>query len=260
MAGLESEGIYEKIREEFKQKFPEQAPPNLPDSKSPLKVAAYAYLFKSLPFKWAFDRFPDESLKLLFEGYYVDSFGISELQGLEADSMASQVVIFDYKIDGALIVELKTQAEDDRLILAKVKPEATLGETIKMVEKRLQTAKPTLMEWNEALYIPVLNFDILREYSELYGHLINSTNRLFQGSKIVKSKQSIRFQLDEKGAVLKSEGGLYVVVASLPRTYTFDKPFLILLKRRDAENPYFALWVGNAELLVPAQKKPMEDK
>ena len=30
----------------------------------------------------------------------------------------------------------------------------------------------------------------------------------------------------------------------------FDKPFLILLKHTDAELPYFALWVTNAELFV----------
>ena len=36
--------------------------------------------------------------------------------------------------------------------------------------------------------------------------------------------------------------------------YIFDKPFLILLERKGAANPYFALWVGNAELLVPFKR------
>ena len=31
----------------------------------------------------------------------------------------------------------------------------------------------------------------------------------------------------------------------------FDKPFLIMLQRKDAEMPYFALWVDNTELLMP---------
>jgi hypothetical protein len=55
--------------------------------------------------------------------------------------------------------------------------------------------------------------------------------------------------------VLKSEA---IDVSGLTeRNLVFDKPFLILLKRREAKRPYFALWVGNAELLVPTQKKPM---
>jgi hypothetical protein len=31
----------------------------------------------------------------------------------------------------------------------------------------------------------------------------------------------------------------------------FDKPFLLLMQRQGAKVPYFALWVDNAELLVP---------
>ncbi len=29
----------------------------------------------------------------------------------------------------------------------------------------------------------------------------------------------------------------------------FDRPFLVMLERADARNPYFVLWVDNAELL-----------
>jgi hypothetical protein len=31
----------------------------------------------------------------------------------------------------------------------------------------------------------------------------------------------------------------------------FDKPFLILMQRADSKLPYFALWIGNTELLLP---------
>jgi hypothetical protein len=30
----------------------------------------------------------------------------------------------------------------------------------------------------------------------------------------------------------------------------FDKEFLILLKRKDAENPYFGMWTTNTELMI----------
>jgi hypothetical protein len=35
----------------------------------------------------------------------------------------------------------------------------------------------------------------------------------------------------------------------------FDKPFLILMKQTNSEHPYFALWVGNASLLVGTTPK-----
>ena len=34
------------------------------------------------------------------------------------------------------------------------------------------------------------------------------------------------------------------------RSFIFDHPFLVLLIQKGAKQPYFALWIGNAELLV----------
>jgi hypothetical protein len=99
--------------------------------------------------------------------------------------------------------------------------------------------------------IPVLNFDILQRYSELEGRRISSPSRKLDGKELFVAAQSIRFRLDERGAVLKSEGGGAGGFGGMPdKNLIFDKPFLILLQRERAENPYFAIWVGNAELLV----------
>ena len=70
---------------------------------------------------------------------------------------------------------------------------------------------------------------------------------------IVLAMQSIRFRLDENGAVLKSEAAVKVADKPLkkPRQLIFDKPFLILLERHGAEQAYIALWVDNPELLAP---------
>ena len=68
----------------------------------------------------------------------------------------------------------------------------------------------------------------------------------------------MRFQLNEKGAILKSEAvTVYATMAMAPTPHhelIFDKPFLILLKEKDSPRPYFALWVGNSTLLVPDKK------
>lgn len=256
MAGLAGEGIYEKIRKALEEKFKGQANPDLFETTPQMEWVAYAYLFKQLPFKWAFTRF-HKNLK--FEGYNVDSFGIAQLLGSQRNEvrMARQVIILDHRNNNDLIIELKTQAEDDRLILAKIPPEASLDETINTVEKRIQNAKPKKMGEMENLYIPVLNFDILRGYSELCGHPIRTADKKLDGTNIVIAAQSVRFRLDERGAVLKSEAMMAFGLTS--KNLVFDKPFLILLKRRDAKRPYFALWVGNAELLVPVAKKPIEN-
>lgn len=42
--------------------------------------------------------------------------------------------------------------------------------------------------------------------------------------------------------------------AEPPKTHVmvFDKPFLVMLQRRGAQAPYFALWADNADVLVKA--------
>jgi hypothetical protein len=67
--------------------------------------------------------------------------------------------------------------------------------------------------------------------------------------------QNIRFQMDEKGVVLRSESTMIMACSSphVPQPQhimIFDQPFLILLERRAAKSPYVALWVDNPELLV----------
>ena len=69
------------------------------------------------------------------------------------------------------------------------------------------------------------------------------------GMPIIQAEQLIRFKLDEKGAMLRSEAG-FGIFGSLPKLI-FNRPFLLMLKRRDAKMPYFAAWIDNAELLVP---------
>ena len=59
--------------------------------------------------------------------------------------------------------------------------------------------------------------------------------------------------MDEKGAVLRSRSNIRV--ASIAGHFVFDKPYLLLLRRKGSEHPYFALWVNNPELLVPWKTK-----
>ena len=71
------------------------------------------------------------------------------------------------------------------------------------------------------------------------------------------AEQIIRFRFDEKGTLLRSESSMATKtsVRERPVDLVFDRPFLVLLQRVGASAPYFALWVDNAELLVPWSSK-----
>ncbi|MHB1000329.1 MAG: hypothetical protein ACYC27_13895 [Armatimonadota bacterium] len=250
MAGFIEDGAIDKIKQELNRKFNGQESPDLLNNAPAAGFIAYGYLFKSLPFEWAFDRFSED---LEFQDKPVESFGIQQYlpdEDLMEARQGKQVSIIDARDNDDFIIELKTLQVNDRLILAKVPPESTLQKTVHMVQERMQHAEPLELSESVDMYIPVLDFDLLKSYSEVQGRTIKSTNKRLNGQPIEIALQSIRFRLDETGAVLKSEG---VIVCSASRiNLVFDKPFLVLLQRKDAKNPYMAVWIGNTELLLPS--------
>ena len=240
MAGYitrDTNDIRQKIIRELDHKFKGTASPELLrvlDSAPTGFWASYAYLFKELPFERAFERM---RRSLMFADREVESFGIKQLLDEDKDEVkaANQVLVYDYKSVDDFIVELKTQSKSDRLILAKIPPGRTLADMVAAVWTRLQQSTPGSMPRHADLFIPVIDFDVLRHYHELAG--------------IGIALQQTRFKLSERGAILKSES--VMVKAAAFKNLVFDKPFLVMIQRTNAGQPYFALWVANAELLVP---------
>jgi len=242
MAGFIRDDIVEKIEKALEEKFQGQASPELLEitrSLPPDFWIAYAYLFKYLPYEHAFARLRKHR-PLKFAGCNVESFGIVQFRHNDPGEAkaAEQVLIYDFKNEDDFIIELKTRSKSDRLILAKIQPAPTLAETIRVVQKRIDKSQPTKIFPLGDLRIPILDFDVFRNYEEISWRDI--------------LLQRIRFKLDEKGAVLLSEG---LLARNGNKDIIFDKPFLIMIQRTDAQVPYFALWVANSELLVPFGQK-----
>jgi hypothetical protein len=258
MCGLVQDGVVKKIQQELQRKFQGQADPDLLNSIErelpPDGWVGYAYLFRALPFKYPFRRLKEP---LSFGSAQVMSFGLRNATCRMDDvHKAAQVIVLDYVDSDDFVLELKPKNNSERIVLAKIPPAKTLQETIEAVRSRI--ASTTLSEWKKnfdsggSIVVPVLNFDLLQTYDDLYGKPITTTGPL-QGMPTVLAMQTIRFRLDERGAILKSEAAV-AKCAEGPeptRQFIFDKPFLILLERKDAAQPYFALWVDNPELLVP---------
>jgi len=73
-------------------------------------------------------------------------------------------------------------------------------------------------------------------------------NAKFRGLWLKTALQTIDFRLDRSGVELQSEAAVAVASAAEPN-FIFDRPFLIVVKKRGAERPFFVMWVDNAELL-----------
>lgn len=253
VAGADYQSTYEKIMSEMQKKFKGRVkttllPPNSANGGG--GWLTYAYMEKYLPFKWEFNRYRN---KLKFGNKEVDFWGQMHQDG--ALMAGDQVIILDYVNNDNFIIELKTESNNNRLILAKITPKETLKDTIISISNRLEKSKPDELKHEENLSVPVIDFDFIQSYSDL--------NKIGIGISL----QRIRFTLDEKGAVLISES--MAAACRTDKEFIFDKPFLVLLFQRASDNgnnksskskttelplPYFALWIANTELLVSTYK------
>src|SRR5262249_5349091 len=101
------------------------------------------------------------------------------------------------------------------------------------------------------LLVPNANWRVEHDYSDLEGNTF--LNPGMQGRKLIKASQFVDFKMDRFGAAVES-GMFFGSDNGLkpdpdPSRYHFDQPFLIVMKKRDARNPFFVMWVDNAELL-----------
>jgi hypothetical protein len=248
-----------KIRAALEKTFHGAASPELipqtPPHPGPYDFVAYAYLYKNLAFAQPFES----NDPLTFGSTQVKNFGFEENKKQLPDDLFDQVAIYDYQSPDDFIIKLTTKSPNDELILAKVTPGATLQATMDAVLKRMTLGNPETAQSRDTLAVPKLNFDLLGNFPALEG-LVLKPSPTAQVRNLITSevKQLVRFQLNEKGAILKSEAVMTMTGSAMisqqppPHVMIFDKPFLILMKQSDSAHPYFALWVGNATLLVHA--------
>ncbi|MBN1817543.1 MAG: hypothetical protein JW828_09280 [Sedimentisphaerales bacterium] len=257
LAGHIKDGILDRIQNELDHKFNEHAPPDLIPSEEGLRpqdIVTYSYLLKNMSFPEKFELLESP---LYFEGTPVTSFGIGNTPKAGHFEMSRQVIIHDYQSEDDFIVEIKVKDDADQIILAKTQPKGTLKETIDAVMKRIEKSDSAVMLPCDVLKVPKMNFKIHRKYNELqYKKLVVKNPDIAHDLFVLSADQTIRFQMDEKGVKLQSESSMtFGCSASYnpppQHIMIFDKPFLVLLKRKTASQPYYALWTANPEILIP---------
>ena len=262
VAGFVRDDVFGQIERQLQETFKGQATPQYipsPDlTPRPQDIVVYSYLFKNLEFPIPFERVDEP---LVFGTERVPCFGIGEKYKPKHVDMLEQLAILDYQSEDDFVIELKTKSTLDRVILAKTQPQATLEALVAAVGMRATNVEPTQPRIGDILKVPKLNVDITRQYDELTGKRLLVTNpNVAQDLFVLSALQNVRFQFDEKGVRLRSESHIAFGCSAQPtpsppkHIMVFDKPFLILLQRQEAKLPYFALWVGNPELLVKANE------
>jgi hypothetical protein len=199
------------------------------------------YLRKSLPFFESFERLKEPvNFRSKNSTDKVAGFGWKEFadDSFSTHLQRDQVTILDDAGDDDFIIRLNTESKIDELILAKIPPLETLRATIEHVQERMRNSRldgdeRAKLEDGETLMVPIINVNV---------------KKFFETEPL--TVQLIQFRLDEKGAELES--ALYSMGIHDPvrkRRFVFDRPFLLYLKERHSDAPYFVAWIENSELL-----------
>ncbi len=253
-AGWVQKGIVETIHETVKKMFPAKEPPSFAGI-SANSFLAYAYLAANVPFKLPYFQ---NSEPLTFTGgngskIEINSFGIRAEDEFAYYGLRDQPAILftkrnaEYELQ-EFVVDLCRDSEPSQIILACIEPQKTLMNTISNVQQKIEESENHEgLEGNDVLLVPDLFWQLEHDFDEFEGRSFK--NKTLQGQKLDVARQDILFRLDRSGAELKSEAKLFSL--SISTHFLFDRPFLIYMKKRDVEIPYFAMWVSNGELLKP---------
>lgn len=246
IAGLGKDGVLNEIEEELKAKFNYDYQPQY--SINETDIISVAYLQKDISFYSELnDDFDDE--KLLFnDSIEVDFFGLKF--GWANPEYKKNLRIHDYLNENDFIFQIGTKEGNDEVYFAKVAPGATLMETYNEVMKRIAINKVELLGDFEQVRIPYVYCNMQKEFAEVEGAQI--LNKGFETYSISKAIQLIEFNLNEAGISIRSESEIEAVECSVrfkPRILEFNKPFLIIVKEKDKNEPYFLMWVNNTELM-----------
>ena len=266
--GWNDKGAIEKLHNELKTAFPGKQPPAFPGI-TPDSFVAYSYLEANVKFALPYFQngkpleFTDSSGRKT----RVASFGIRPEDDYAYHELRSQPRILFRKGDHGdpeleFAIDLCAQSSPSQIVIARIKREPSLAKALEQVDKELcdfeslKKKDPDYAKYleeigpNDVLLVPDLFWRITHRFSELEGRAF--LNPKLKSQRLDVAQQDILFRLDRSGAELRSESKMYC--SPIPTYFVVDRPFLIFMRKQNTTEPYFAMWVDNAELLTPWKK------
>ncbi len=160
----------------------------------------------------------------------------------------NQVNVLYYNNENEFAILLKTQ-EDEEIILLRGAEKTNFKEIWDEVEEKSKTETKAFTK-GDTLKVPYLNIKLKNEFTELEKKIFTFANG--EEYWIEKALQTISFDLNEQGGKLKSEAGMHAKNSitsqdTFQRKFHFDKDFVLFLKEKEKELPYFAANIDDIE-------------
>ena len=213
-----------------------------------------ATLNKELNFLEVFDNFSNDYTQWTFgdSKEYIKYFGINNASLEKMDKNVE--ILFYNKISSEnlysndMAIKLKTK-EGDEIILYRTDDKKSFDEYYNDIQTKTNSYTGT-REFSEddELRIPYIRVNGLISYNDLYGKEIKNSNGLY----IYDVIQNVNFSLNEKGCNLSSKASMvteYLGIGEETKYCYFNDTFILFMKEKDCDRPYFALKVDNSDIL-----------
>ena len=212
-----------------------------------------ASLNKELNFLEVFDNFSNEYDWKFGKGEdNIKYFGINNASSEEMNKNI-EILFYNKVSDNELksndfAIKLKTK-EGDEIILYRTNDNKSFDEYYNDIQEKTKSYKGSKeFSGNDELRVPYVRVNGMISYNELYGKFIKDSNGLYFTDVI----QNVNFSLNEKGCNLSSNATLvteYMGIGQDTKYCYFQDTFIIFMKEKNSDNPYFALKVDNDDIL-----------
>lgn len=211
-----------------------------------------AKLDKNLSFLTPFDNFSnDYNYTFGKDGTeYIKYFGINNAS---KEELNDNVEVLFYNENNEFAVKLKTN-ESDEIILYRTDEDKSFGAYYNNIKEKTNNYEGSkIFEKEDELLVPYVRVNGIIVYNELKYKNIKDSNGMYINNVI----QDVNFNLNESGCNLESHANVtteYLSVRS--RYFDFKDKFLIFMKEKTADRPYFSLKVDNDDILEKKEENP----
>lgn len=211
-----------------------------------------ATLNKELNFLESFDNFSDYKWTFGNSEEYIKYFGINNASPEEMNKDV-EILFYNKLNNGSLLsndmaIKLKTK-EGDEIILYRTDDKKSFNEYYEDIKAKTKNYKGrTEFSEDDELRIPYVKVNGMINYNELYDKKIKNSKGLY----IYDVIQNVDFYLNERGCNLSSKATMvteYMGIGQDTKYCYFQDTFIIFMKEKNSDKPYFALKVDNNDIL-----------
>ena len=211
-----------------------------------------ATLNKELNFLESFDNFNDYKWTFGNSDEAIKYFGINNASP-EKMNKNVEILFYNKLNNGSLLsndmaIKLKTK-EGDEIILYRTDDKKSFDEYYEDIKVKTENYKGrTEFSEDDELRVPYVRVNGMINYNQLYDKKIKNSKGLY----IYDVVQNVNFYLNERGCNLSSKAAMvteYMGIGEDTKYCYFQDTFIIFMKEKNSDKPYFALKVDNNDIL-----------